>query len=247
MSDTDRDALFERAAEILRANDRGTYTVPTAGLYPFQWNWDSCLVALGQRHLDEARAWTEIDTLFAHQWEDGMVPHIVFHEPDEGYFPGPGVWGTGRPVPTSGITQPPVAGFAAAAAVRPRARCRTGARPGTRTARGDRRVARVVPPLPGPRRYRARRADPPLGVGARQLDRLGCRVRARAERRRRAVRATRHDARRPGHRPTKAQYDRYVWLLERFRGLDWDNARLHDALPVPRGRPGVQRHPDPEL
>ena len=66
----------------------------------------------GFSHFDEARAWTEIDTLFSHQWNDGMVPHIIFHEEDDGYFPGPNVWGTGRPVPTSGITQPPVAGFA---------------------------------------------------------------------------------------------------------------------------------------
>ena len=38
----------EKAIAILRANDRGGYTVPTSsGLYPAQWNWDSCLVALG--------------------------------------------------------------------------------------------------------------------------------------------------------------------------------------------------------
>src|SRR6266542_4140673 len=104
-------ALFENAETILRDNDRGAYTVPTKGLYPFQWNWDSCLTALGQRHFDEGRAWTEIETLLQHQWPDGMVPHIVFHAEDEGYFPGPSVWGTGRPTPTSGITQPPVLGF----------------------------------------------------------------------------------------------------------------------------------------
>ena len=28
-------------------NDRGGYTVPTEGLYPYQWNWDSAFVALG--------------------------------------------------------------------------------------------------------------------------------------------------------------------------------------------------------
>src|SRR5690606_35638448 len=106
-----RDDVVAQAEEVLRANDRGGYTVPTAGLYPFQWNWDSCLTALGQSHFDEERAWREVETLFAHQWEDGMVPHIVFHEPSDGYFPGPEVWGTGRPTPTSGITQPPVAGF----------------------------------------------------------------------------------------------------------------------------------------
>ena len=104
--------IADAAIDILRENDRGTYTVPTKGLYPFQWNWDSCLTALGRRHFDEGRAWTEIETLFAHQWPDGMVPHIVFHKPDDGYFPGPDVWATNRPVPTSGITQPAVAGFA---------------------------------------------------------------------------------------------------------------------------------------
>jgi hypothetical protein len=104
-------ALFENAEKILRDNDRGTYTVPTKGLYPFQWNWDSCLTALGQRHFDEDRALVEIETLLAHQWPDGIVPHIVFHAADEGYFPGPSVWRTGRPTPTSGITQPPVLGF----------------------------------------------------------------------------------------------------------------------------------------
>ena len=99
------------AAQILRDNDRGGYTVPTRGLYPFQWNWDSCFVALGWATFDLGRAFTEIETLFTGQWPDGMVPHIVFHEPDDGYFPGPQVWRTGRPTPTSGITQPPVLGF----------------------------------------------------------------------------------------------------------------------------------------
>ena len=111
MNPQERQSLWQRASDILKLNDRGDYTVPTSGLYPFQWNWESCLVALGQKHLDEARAWREINTLFAHQWPDGMVPHIIFHEQDDGYFPGPDVWDTNRPVPTSGITQPPVAGL----------------------------------------------------------------------------------------------------------------------------------------
>lgn len=41
-----------------------------------------------------------------------MVPHIIFHQEDDGYFPGPDIWATNRPIPTSGITHPPVAGFA---------------------------------------------------------------------------------------------------------------------------------------
>lgn len=100
--------LDARAREILIGNDRGGYTVPTHGLYPFQWNWDSAFVALGFATFDRDRAWAEIETLVSAQWEDGMIPHIVFHQDDEGYFPGPRVWGTGRTPPTSGITQPPV-------------------------------------------------------------------------------------------------------------------------------------------
>jgi hypothetical protein len=122
---TARPPLTEQAIAVLRENDRGRYTVPTKGLYPFQWNWDSCFTALGQSHYDLDRAWTEIETLFDHQWDDGMVPHMVFHEPAPAYFPGPDVWGTGRAVPTSGITQLPIAGFAAEVLYR-RSRCMAG-------------------------------------------------------------------------------------------------------------------------
>ena len=99
---SDRTPLADEAIAVLRENDRGIYNVPTKGLYPFQWNWDSCFTALGQSHFDMDRAWTEIETLFAHQWDDGMVPHMVFHEPAPTYFPGPDVWGTGRATPDLG-------------------------------------------------------------------------------------------------------------------------------------------------
>ncbi len=101
--------LSERAASVLRTNDRGGYTVPSPGLYPFQWNWDSAFTALGWARLDEARAWQELHSLLEAQWRDGMVPHIVFREPNGDYFPGPEVWGTDSSPPTSGISQPPVA------------------------------------------------------------------------------------------------------------------------------------------
>ena len=104
-----RDELNERAQRIMRDNDRGGYTIPTHGLYPYQWNWDSAFAALGFAEFDLPRAWRELEILFSGQWFDGMVPHILFHRPDPGYFPGPDVWGCGGPVPSSGITQPPVA------------------------------------------------------------------------------------------------------------------------------------------
>jgi hypothetical protein len=102
--------LAQQAIEILRANDRGGYTVPTAaGLYPAQWNWDSCLVALGLAQFDEPRAVVEIETLFGGQWPDGMVPHILFHGDDSTYFPNASVWQAGPARRSSGITQPLVA------------------------------------------------------------------------------------------------------------------------------------------
>lgn len=100
--------LDEAAVAILRANDRGGFTVPTARLYPYQWNWDSAFAALGFATFDIDRAWTEIETLFEGQWEDGMLPHIVFRREDPDYFPGPSVWGTATQPPTSGHSQPPV-------------------------------------------------------------------------------------------------------------------------------------------
>jgi hypothetical protein len=102
----------EDARQILRANDRGGYTVPNGSVYPFQWNWDSAFVAMGFAEFDTDRAWREVETLFDAQWEDGFVPHIIFWQDDAGYFPGPTVWDSGRTPPTSGITQPPVAATA---------------------------------------------------------------------------------------------------------------------------------------
>jgi hypothetical protein len=101
--------LNAAAREILKANGRGGYTVPNGRVYPFQWNWDSAFVALGFDTFDRPRAWTEVETLFRAQWDDGFLPHIVFWKDDPGYFPGASVWATGKEPVTSGITQPPVA------------------------------------------------------------------------------------------------------------------------------------------
>lgn len=101
--------LDEQARTILRRNDKGGYTLPTHGLYPYQWNWDSAFAAWGFATFDLPRAWAELTTLFSGQWDTGMVPHIIFHQTDPGYFPGPDVWDAGQVPPTSGISQPPVA------------------------------------------------------------------------------------------------------------------------------------------
>ena len=57
----------ESARAVLRANDRGGYTVPTDRLYPFQWNWDSGFVAMGWATFDEVRGFNEIEHLLEGQ------------------------------------------------------------------------------------------------------------------------------------------------------------------------------------
>ena len=238
MKTTDKQGMFQQAAEIMRLNDRGDYTVPTNGLYPFQWNWDSCLVALGQRHVDEKRAWTELETLFRHQWEDGMVPHIVFHQRDDGYFPGPDVWNTQRETPTTGITQPPVAGFAVKR-LYDLATDKTQARDKAlglvkqidrwhewfyrcRDPRGTGLVALIHPWEAG--RDNSVDWDEPFNRvptdGVEPYER----------------RDLQHAS--ADHRPTMAQYDRYIWLVQCFRDLQWDNTKLHDASPFQVVDPG---------
>ncbi|RMI27542.1 MAG: glycoside hydrolase [Calditrichaeota bacterium] len=108
--------LWEQAGTILNANWRGGYTVPSAEQYPFQWNWDAGFIALGRFHLNREEAFQELRSLFKGQWKNGLLPHILFHEQNEAYFPGPEIWQSrcspyAPEIPTSGIIQPPVVGF----------------------------------------------------------------------------------------------------------------------------------------
>src|SRR5919109_754463 len=112
MNDMTNSEMRKAAQAVLAKNDRGGYTVPTDRLYPFQWNWDSAFVAMGFATYDIDRAYRELERLVEGQWDDGMIPHIVFHAASDTYFPGPEVWGTKHRMATSGITQPPVFGIA---------------------------------------------------------------------------------------------------------------------------------------
>jgi Mannosylglycerate hydrolase MGH1-like glycoside hydrolase domain len=104
--------LARRAHAVLEGNWLGAATRPGPRLYPHQWSWDSAFHAIGWSHLDWDRATTELRTLFAAQWPDGLLPHIVFHDGAAAYFPGPDVSATPRGN-TSGIVQPPLHATAA--------------------------------------------------------------------------------------------------------------------------------------
>lgn len=106
------------AKQIIKDNWRDGFTVPTAGLYPFQWMWDSGFVALGTSTYDVKMSLQEIGKMFSGQWENGMLPHILFHsENEKTYFPNYDFWNSqvnsGAPEfpKSSGITQPAVFAF----------------------------------------------------------------------------------------------------------------------------------------
>ncbi len=109
----DQPSLLDTAKAVLEQNDVGSHTVPThSGLYPHQWLWDSCFIAIGLRHLDNERAKQEILSLFEGQWANGMMPNMILstqhHARDSN------IWRSwlnpNAPdhISTSGITQPPM-------------------------------------------------------------------------------------------------------------------------------------------
>lgn len=110
----DAKTLAIGARAILDSNDRGTFTVPAGEMYPHQWLWDSCFIAIGIRHYDVERAKIEILNLFRGQWANGMVPHILFTDGGKSFFPDKNAWRSWinpyapDDVNTSGITQPPM-------------------------------------------------------------------------------------------------------------------------------------------
>lgn len=227
--------LDEQARAILRGNDKGGYTVPTAGLYPYQWNWDSVFAAWGFATFDIDRAWVEIETLFKGQWEDGMVPHIIFHQQDPGYFPGPEVWGTGKTPASSGISQPPVAAILARRIwdMDPEA--------------GQARIAALYPKIvawhrwwhevrcrPGPACVThpwesGRDNSPDWDVGMAGVDGSGVGP---------------YERRDTGHvdasmRPGKEDYDRYIAILQFGRETGWSHQDIMESGPFLMADPGI--------
>ncbi|MCY4258753.1 MAG: hypothetical protein OXC91_00630 [Rhodobacteraceae bacterium] len=220
--------LDTRARQILRQNDRGGYTVPSDRLYPYQWNWDSAFAAIGFAEFDLDRAWTEIKTLLSGQWDNGMVPHILFHQQDDGYFPGPDIWGCNARIPSSGISQPPVLTTVVRKIWE------------QDPERGAPTLERIYPQLVNWHRWfiswrlddagavcithpweagRDNAPDWDDALGEISTDSVNG-----YERRDTNV----VDA---GMRPTKFDYDRYIWLVELGRRHGWDQTALIDASP----------------
>ncbi|MFI9638982.1 MGH1-like glycoside hydrolase domain-containing protein [Micromonospora sp. NPDC051925] len=233
------EALRRLAIGTLEANWEHDHTVPSRTLYPHQWSWDSAFIAVGLAHVRPDRAWRELRSLFAAQWADGRVPHIVFHPalPVGSYFPGPQFWAStvadGAPaVATSGIVQPPVHA-PAAWLVHRRAPSEASVR----------QLRRLYPRLVAQQRYLTTRRD--LGGGG-----LACLVHpwesgldnspawdaplAAVPADLAVMRAyRRHDTAQAAvaHRPTDLDYARYVALVGSYRRRAYVDADLTDRHP----------------
>ena len=85
-------SLLEQAKNVLDNNFQlGGFTIPSKGLYPFQWKWDSGFISIGYAHYNIDKAKKEITSILSAQWKNGFIPHIVFHNESDTYFPGPEV------------------------------------------------------------------------------------------------------------------------------------------------------------
>ncbi len=105
--------FIEAAKTVLSMNDKGAYTAPVnSSMYPHQWLWDSCFIAIGLRHYDIDRAKTEIFSLLRGQWANGMMPNMILAGSKTSNSVN--IWrswvnpNAPDDVFTSGITQPPM-------------------------------------------------------------------------------------------------------------------------------------------
>ncbi|HEX5504355.1 MAG TPA: glycoside hydrolase 100 family protein [Thermomicrobiales bacterium] len=238
-----RDDLAARAATVLRRNDLGGWTKAAPTLYPHQWSWDSAFVAIGWAHLDVARAARELRSLFRAQWATGMVPHIVFDPRATGYFPDAARWDASRSphapagVATSGICQPPVHAIAAYRI------WETAYRQGEdAVATADAFLRDLYPRLFAWHRYLATARDPegaglvtiyhPWESGADNSPRWdGALAAVRVGDLPPYTRSDLQHVADAAQRPTAAEYDRYLWLVEVLKAARYDDDAVRRRAP----------------
>ena len=235
--------LAARAAYILRDNSTGLITKASPTLYPHQWSWDAAFNAIGLATVDLPRARLELDSLFAGQWRNGMVPHIVFDPGADGYWPGPAQWECARHseeapdhMATSGICDPPVHAIAVDRILAVAAAA--GGREHEVTVGW---AAHLYPRLLAWHRYLAReRADKATGLmtlfhgwesGTDNSPRwdepyagvvVGPGLPAYVRRDKAHVSSA-------AQRPTDTEYDRYLWLVEEAKQAGYDSGLLRES------------------
>ena len=79
--------IKKEARELLEMNHRKTneyeYTIPSSDTYPYQWFWDSCFHAIVLSELNPGMAKQELRALISKQFENGLIPHIIYWQPGD--------------------------------------------------------------------------------------------------------------------------------------------------------------------
>ena len=234
------------ATGILRRNSIKSWTKPAPTLYPHQWSWDSAFIALGLAHVDNQRATSELETLFASQWATGKLPHIVFNPeaPPRSYFPDAERWSSSAlsedapaSLHTSGLCQPPVHAIAVLRI--------------WETSRGkdERHIERArrfldanYPRLFAWHRYLASARDPegsglvtiyhPWESGTDNSPRWDAALEAvEVGEMPRYERQDLNHVDDPSERPTDEEYARYLWLVELIKRIRCDERILYETHP----------------
>lgn len=86
------------------------YTIPSPQTYPYQWLWDSCFHAIILSYFDTKDAQKELLSLTSKQFENGMIPHMIYWEKESATDFPVIEWGKEN---TSTIIQPPMLAYAA--------------------------------------------------------------------------------------------------------------------------------------
>ncbi|MFQ5914866.1 MAG: trehalase family glycosidase [Nitrospinota bacterium] len=233
--------LTERAKAVLDGNWLGHSTKPSPHLYPHQWNWDSGFIAIGYARYNQSRAQQELSSLFTAQWKNGMLPQIIFN-PDAlgGYFPEPDFWQSERSphhpgnVLTSGITMPPVHAMAALRVF---------------TQATDPQAARdwlqdIFPRILAMHEYFYRERDPngeglvyirhPWESGLDNAPTWDPPLEAISIDKKKLPKYQRKDLKKgipASQRPSDEDYDRYVFLVDLFRTLDYNEEAIYSECP----------------
>jgi len=236
-------SIAAKAAYILRDNSTGLITKAAPTLYPHQWSWDAAFNAIGLATTDLPRARLELDSLFAGQWRNGLLPHIVFDPAADGYWPGPAQWecavhseeAPSAPA-TSGIIDPPVHAIAVDRILKVAAQAGGG-----EYSRTLEWASAIYPKLLAWHRFLARdRADKETGLmtlfhgwesGTDNSPRwdapyAGVEVGPGLPRYERKDTAHVSDA---AQRPTDREYDRYLWLVEEAKRASYDAGLLRQT------------------
>jgi hypothetical protein len=233
------DMLVQQAQMVLDFNWSGAYTKPGPRLYPHQWSWDSALIAIGYSHYGQDRAMKELSHLFESQWNNGLLPQIVFNPRFGEYFPSIDFWHAERSPDaprdrkTSGVVQPPVHATAVLY-IYQHAKDEAAA---------EGFLKRAFPKLKAWHEYLHRERDPegeglvyirhPWESGmdnSPMWDSIMERLQLRPDQIPQYRRADIHFVA-AGDRPLDAAYDRFAYLVKLFADRDYDETRIREDCP----------------